>query len=81
MKLTAKRYTYQLVDKSLGEVVFVILGEQTSNQLRTNLAWREELHKTLLSHEVGETDSETVNMNYIAKTLSQDWGFYYTVRI
>lgn len=32
-----------------------------------------------LEHEVGETDSETINGNYVAKLLSNDWGFYYTV--
>jgi len=30
-------------------------------------------------HEVGESDKETVNASYIAKILSDDWGFYYTV--
>jgi hypothetical protein len=32
-----------------------------------------------LEHEVGETDKETVDGKYIAKLLSNDWGFYYTV--
>jgi hypothetical protein len=30
------------------------------------------------SHDVGETDEETINAKYIAKLLSNDWGFYYT---
>jgi len=32
-----------------------------------------------LEHEVGKTDTETINGKYIAKLLSNDWGFYYTV--
>jgi len=32
----------------------------------------------LLEHEVGESDNETINSAYIAKILSNDWGFYYT---
>lgn len=30
------------------------------------------------SHGVGETDKETINAKYIAKLLSNDWGFWYT---
>jgi hypothetical protein len=32
-----------------------------------------------LEHEVGKTDKETIHGSYIAKLLSADWGFYYTV--
>ncbi|MEM1551378.1 MAG: hypothetical protein QXS01_01705 [Candidatus Bathyarchaeia archaeon] len=32
----------------------------------------------LREHEVGESDKETINSKYIAKLLSDDWGFYYT---
>ena len=32
-----------------------------------------------LEHDVGETDKETINGKYIAKLLSNDWGFYHTV--
>ncbi|MFQ5621656.1 MAG: hypothetical protein ACE5FT_07520, partial [Candidatus Nanoarchaeia archaeon] len=32
----------------------------------------------LLEHELGSTEEETININYIAKLLSEDWGFYYT---
>jgi len=31
-----------------------------------------------LEHDVGNTDKETVNGEYIAELLSKDWGFYYT---
>jgi hypothetical protein len=33
----------------------------------------------LLAHEIGESGSDTVDGKYIAKLLSKDWGFYYTV--
>jgi hypothetical protein len=32
-----------------------------------------------LEHEVGEDDKETINAKRVAKLLSNDWGFYYTV--
>jgi len=32
----------------------------------------------LREHEVGEAEKETVNARYIAKLLSNDWGFWYT---
>ncbi len=30
------------------------------------------------AHDVGENDDETVNAKYLAKLLSNDWGFWYT---
>jgi len=30
-------------------------------------------------HDIGDTDSDTINIRYIAELLSKDWGFYYTV--
>jgi hypothetical protein len=33
----------------------------------------------LREHNVDVTDEETINVDYIAKILSKDWGFYYTV--
>ena len=33
----------------------------------------------LREHKVGDNDTETVNGKYIARLLSKDWGFYYTV--
>lgn len=33
----------------------------------------------LREHEIGEGDKECVNTRYIAKQMSEDWGFYYTV--
>jgi hypothetical protein len=32
----------------------------------------------LLEHDVGNSDNEKINVEYIAKLLSNDWGFYYT---
>lgn len=33
----------------------------------------------LLEHEVGESDKDTIDTQYIAKLLAGDWGFYHTV--
>jgi len=33
----------------------------------------------LREHDVGEGDVETVNVKYISRLFSKDWGFYYTV--
>lgn len=33
----------------------------------------------LREHDIGEGDDETINAQYIAGILSEDWGFYYTV--
>jgi hypothetical protein len=35
----------------------------------------------LLEHEVGKTDKNEINADYVAKILSNDWGFYYTVKL
>jgi len=35
----------------------------------------------LREHQVGEFEKETVNINYIARLLSKDWGFWYTVTL
>jgi len=34
----------------------------------------------LKEHNVGEAEKETINMSYIAKLLSDNWGFWYTVK-
>ena len=33
----------------------------------------------LLEHELGDSDSETVNVKHVTKLLANDWGWYYTV--
>lgn len=35
----------------------------------------------LLEHEVGDSDKDEINASYIAKRLSNDWCFYYTVTL
>jgi hypothetical protein len=30
-------------------------------------------------HDIGNSDHDEININYISKLLSKDWGFYYTV--
>jgi len=35
----------------------------------------------LREHEIGDVEKETVNLRYIAKLLSTDWGFWYTVTL
>jgi len=35
----------------------------------------------LMEHEIGDNDNDTININHIAKLLSKDWGFYYTVTL
>jgi hypothetical protein len=33
----------------------------------------------LREHEVGHTEKECINLDYLSKILSDDWGYYYTV--
>jgi len=33
----------------------------------------------LREHDVGKVDDQTINLEYISRLLSKDWGFYYTV--
>lgn len=35
----------------------------------------------LREHEIGDSDEQTINANYIAKLLADDWGFYYTATV
>ena len=35
----------------------------------------------LLEHDIGDEDKETINSKYIADSLSDDWGFYYTTTV
>lgn len=35
----------------------------------------------LCEHEVGKTDNNEINSDYVAKLLSNEWGFYYTVSL
>jgi hypothetical protein len=35
----------------------------------------------LREHEIGSSDKDEINANYVAKVLSNEWGFYYTVSL
>ena len=35
----------------------------------------------LCEHEIGKTDKDEINGDYVAKILSNEWGFYYTVSL
>lgn len=61
--------TITLGDLLLEKMQIVRLGEKDAKD--TAVLLRE--------HEVGGHDREVVNAKYIAKVLSKDWGFYYTV--
>lgn len=68
-RLTLDYPTIPLADILLEKMQIVELNEKDITD--TIVLFRE--------HEIGETDKETVNAGYIAKLLSGDWGFYYTV--
>ncbi len=40
-----------------------------------------DLFVLLLEHEFGEDDKDRINLKYITKLLSEDWGFWYTTTI
>ncbi len=61
--------TLTLADLFLEKMQIVKIGEKDVKD--TIILLRE--------HELGDRDSERVNMDYIAKLLADDWGFYYTV--
>jgi hypothetical protein len=35
----------------------------------------------LAAHRIGDHDHDTINGNYIASLISDDWGFYYTIKL
>jgi len=35
----------------------------------------------LLEYDIGKTDKEEINGDYVAKLLSTEWGFYHTVTL
>jgi hypothetical protein len=61
--------TITLADFVLDNMQIVQLNEK--DKIDSVVALRE--------HQVGNFDKETINAEYIAKLLSKDWGFYYTV--
>ena len=48
--------------------------------VKINLKDVTDLVMLLADHPLGNTEKDEVNLPYIAKTLSNDWGFHYTVR-
>jgi len=60
--------TISLVDMLLEKMQIVHLEDK--DMVDTTMLLRE--------HEVGESGPETIDTSYIAKLLSDDWGFYYT---
>jgi len=69
-RLNIDPYTISLEDMLLEKMQIVHLEEKDT--VDTTMLLRE--------HEIGETDGpESINAKYIAKLLSSDWGFYYTV--
>jgi hypothetical protein len=61
--------TITLADFILEKMQIVQLNEK--DMIDTSVLLRE--------HQVGPTDNETVNGEYIASLLSRDWGLFYTV--
>jgi hypothetical protein len=61
--------TLSLADLLLEKMQIVKLGEKDVKD--TIILLRE--------HELGDSDNGRINMDYIAKLLADDWGFYYTV--
>jgi hypothetical protein len=67
-RLSLDPYTIPLEEMLLEKMQIVHLEEK--DIVDTTMLLRE--------HEVGNSDSQTINAAYIAKLLSNDWGFYYT---
>lgn len=61
--------TLTLADLFLEKMQIVKIGEKDVKD--TTILLRE--------HELGDQDKGRINVNYIAKLLADDWGFYYTV--
>jgi hypothetical protein len=68
-RLTVDSPTIPLAELSLEKLQIVNLTEKDAKDII--LMFR--------AHELGEGDREMINLNLIAKYLSEDWGFYYTV--
>lgn len=68
-RLEADPTTLTLADLLLEKMQIVKIGEKDVKD--TIILLRE--------HEFGDNDDGVVNMHYISKLLSDDWGFYYTV--
>lgn len=68
-RLEVDSTTLTLADLLLEKMQIVKIGEKDVKD--TIILLRE--------HDLGDNDDGVVNMRYISKLLSDDWGFYYTV--
>ena len=68
-RLEIDQITLTLADLFLEKMQIVKIGEKDVKD--TTILLRE--------HELGDQDKGRINVNYIAKLLADDWGFYYTV--
>src|SRR3990170_5615610 len=67
-RLEADECTISLADLMLQKLQIVEINEKDKKDMTI----------LLREHDVGDTNKETVNSKYIAKVLSDEWGFYYT---
>jgi hypothetical protein len=67
-RLEIDRPTVSVSDLFLSKIQIVQLNEKDVK----------DVFVLLLEHQVGEDDVEKVNLKYLAKLLSDDWGFWYT---
>jgi len=68
-RLSLNSVTLTLADLLLEKMQIVKIGEK---DVRDTIIF-------LREHELSDQDDETINMDYIAKLLADDWGFCYTV--
>jgi hypothetical protein len=68
-RLTLDSPTITLADFLLEKMQIVQLNEK--DEIDSVVLLRE--------HEIGDSDNETIDSQYISKLLARDWGFYYTV--
>lgn len=68
-RLELDSVTLPLADLLLEKLQIVKIGEKDVKDIII----------LLREHELGDKDDGRINMDYIAKLLADDWGFYYTV--
>jgi hypothetical protein len=68
-RIDVNNFTIPLADLLLEKMQIVKINEKDIKDTMT----------LLREHPVTDNDSDSVNGSYVAKLLSKDWGFYYTV--
>jgi hypothetical protein len=68
-RISVDKFTISLADLLLEKMQIVKINEKDIKD--TLILLRE--------HSIADTDLDSINSKYIAKLLSKDWGFYYTV--